>query len=87
MLDLFADARLNHHTRLSSGVLADACGETLRSFFAERRELYRQRRKVPMPLAISAEMSAAMPSPDFGEAAAPLIPAGETEEIEIEPPR
>ena len=95
VLDLFADPRLNHHTRLSSGVLADACGETLRSFFAERRELYRQRRKVPMPTTLSAATRTAVPAawatPASGEAAAPFIPAGETEEIEIEieiePPR
>ena len=93
VLDLFADPRLNHHTRLLGGVLADACAETLRSFFAERRELYRQRRKVPMPTAASAATQAAMPAAwltaAFEEAAAPFIPAGETEEIEIEiePPR
>jgi len=37
VVDLFADARLNHHTRLQGGVLAEACGALLRDFFAERR--------------------------------------------------
>jgi tRNA(adenine34) deaminase len=26
VVDLFADARLNHHTAVQGGVLADACG-------------------------------------------------------------
>ena len=75
VLDIFGNAALNHHTKVLGGVLADACGETLRSFFAERRELYRQRRQAPAPV---------LP---FGDAAAASIPAGETEEIDIEPPR
>jgi tRNA(adenine34) deaminase len=37
VIDLFADARLNHHTVVESGLLADACGALLRGFFAERR--------------------------------------------------
>ena len=37
VLDLFAQPQLNHQTPLRGGVLADACGGLLRSFFAERR--------------------------------------------------
>ncbi len=37
VLDLFAQERLNHHTQVTGGVLADECGELLRAFFAERR--------------------------------------------------
>ena len=44
VIDLFAQPRLNHHTALLGGVLADECGTVLRDFFAERREQYRQRR-------------------------------------------
>lgn len=44
VIDLFADARLNHHTAVEGGVLDAACGQLLRDFFAERRALYRQRR-------------------------------------------
>jgi tRNA(adenine34) deaminase len=44
VIDLFADVRLNHHTRVQCDVLADECGKVLSDFFAERRELYRQRR-------------------------------------------
>lgn len=44
VLDLFAEGRLNHHTEVQGGVLAEECGQVLREFFAERREQYRQRR-------------------------------------------
>jgi tRNA(adenine34) deaminase len=37
VVDLFGQARLNHHTDVAGGVLAEACGQVLRSFFAERR--------------------------------------------------
>ena len=37
VVDLFAQPQLNHHTRVSGGVLADACGQLLRDFFAARR--------------------------------------------------
>ncbi len=37
VLDLFAEPRLNHHTAITGGVLAEAGGDLLRSFFAERR--------------------------------------------------
>ena len=35
--DLFAEPRLNHHTELAGGVLAEECGYLLSSFFAARR--------------------------------------------------
>jgi tRNA(adenine34) deaminase len=44
VVDLFAEPRLNHHTRVEAGVLADDCAQVLRDFFVERREQYRQRR-------------------------------------------
>ena len=37
VLDLFASPRLNHHTQVTGGVLADACGQLLREFFRPRR--------------------------------------------------
>lgn len=37
VLDLFAEPRLNHHTCVASGVLADAAGRQLAGFFARRR--------------------------------------------------
>ena len=41
VVDLFAEARLNHHTVVNGGVLADRCGRLLSDFFAERRALRR----------------------------------------------
>lgn len=37
VVDLFGQERLNHHTEVIGGVLADECGALLSSFFAERR--------------------------------------------------
>jgi len=41
VVDLFAEARLNHHTVVNGGVLAERCGRLLSDFFAERRALRR----------------------------------------------
>ncbi|MDR3352042.1 MAG: tRNA adenosine(34) deaminase TadA [Zoogloeaceae bacterium] len=38
IVDLFAETRLNHHTEIVGGVLADACARLLSNFFAERRK-------------------------------------------------
>ena len=37
VVDLFADARLNHHSSVTPGVMAEECAALLRGFFAERR--------------------------------------------------
>lgn len=37
VLNLFAEPRLNHHTEVQGGVLAEECGTMLSAFFAERR--------------------------------------------------
>ena len=37
VIDLFAEPRLNHHTSVSGGVGAEACGALLSQFFAARR--------------------------------------------------
>jgi len=37
VVDLFAEPRLNHHTRVQGGVLAADCAGLLGGFFAERR--------------------------------------------------
>ena len=37
VVDLFAEPRLNHHTRVTGGVAADACASLLSEFFAARR--------------------------------------------------
>jgi len=37
VIDLFAEARLNHHATLTPGVMAEECGALLRQFFAAKR--------------------------------------------------
>jgi len=37
VVDLFGDARLNHHATAEGGVLADECGKLLSDFFARLR--------------------------------------------------
>ncbi len=37
IIDLFAEARLNHHAHIQGGVLAEECGAMLSKFFADRR--------------------------------------------------
>jgi tRNA(adenine34) deaminase len=69
VIDVFGNATLNHHTTVVGGVLSEASAEVLRSFFAERREQYRQRRAVPT-----------LPAPL--DEVPPVIPAGESVEIE-----
>jgi len=69
VIDVFGAAALNHHTVVEGGVLADAAAEVLRSFFAERRERYRQRRAMATAVA------------ENGGAAEP-IPAGESLEMD-----
>ena len=45
VLNLFAEAKLNHHAELTVGVLAEECGTMLSEFFAERRS--QSRNKLP----------------------------------------
>ena len=71
VLDLFGLPALNHHTELVGGVLEGDCGQVLRDFFAERRELYRQRR------------GASAESAGFEDSV--IIPAGEAVEIDLPP--
>jgi len=70
VIDVFGSAALNHHTRVEGGVLAEASGAVLRSFFAERREQFRQRR---------AGSGASAADTDFS---VEPIPAGESVEID-----
>lgn len=37
VLDAFAQARLNHHTQVEGGLMAEVCGDKLSRFFAMRR--------------------------------------------------
>lgn len=38
VIDLFSFKKLNHHTHVQGGVLADTCSQLLKNFFAERRK-------------------------------------------------
>jgi tRNA(adenine34) deaminase len=38
VLDLFSEERINHHTEVSGGILADEAGRLLRDFFSQRRK-------------------------------------------------
>ncbi|UCH17890.1 MAG: tRNA adenosine(34) deaminase TadA [Burkholderiales bacterium] len=44
VVDLFANTRLNHHTAVQGGVLAEAAGALLRVFFVQRRAARRAER-------------------------------------------
>jgi tRNA(adenine34) deaminase len=44
VIDLFGQAQFNHHTRVESGLMAEASSQLLRDFFNERREAARARR-------------------------------------------
>jgi tRNA(adenine34) deaminase len=70
VIDIFGTTALNHHTRVEGGVLAEDAGAVLRSFFAERREHFRQRRT-----------GGAAPSADADLSVEP-IPSGESVEID-----
>jgi tRNA(adenine34) deaminase len=77
VVDLFAQPQLNHHTQLQGGVMADDCGKVLRDFFAERRELYRQRRAPRLPGDNSSDSH-----DDDTTADMPDIPTGEAVEVD-----
>ncbi len=81
VIDLFADPRLNHHTALQGGVLAEPAAALLRSFFTERRAQQRVERDALRQLAASTEHLA-----KFDLSAA--IPVGECTELhhDAEPP-
>ena len=37
VINLFAEEKLNHHTTITGGVMAEECGQLLRDFFIQRR--------------------------------------------------
>lgn len=63
VLDLFAEPRLNHHTQVQGGLLAEACGGVLREFFAERRAQQRAERAAGRVSEPAAEEGDAGPIP------------------------
>jgi tRNA(adenine34) deaminase len=51
VVDLFAQPLLNHHTVVQGGLMADAAGEMLRAFFADKRSARRTARETASPAA------------------------------------
>ncbi len=51
VLNLFQQEKLNHHTEVIGGLLADEASAMLRAFFAERRNAARGLAPGPLPLA------------------------------------
>lgn len=45
VVNLMAEQKLNHHTQVISGILADECGKVLSNFFSERRKLAKLQRQ------------------------------------------
>ena len=78
VVDVFADSRLNHHTTVIGGVLADACGQLLREFFAARRA-----RRPAGPTAADALVEFATDAPSANEAPPASIPIGDAVEIAV----
>jgi tRNA(adenine34) deaminase len=72
VVNLFDEPRLNHHTKLTGGVLGDACGQLLRDFFAERRAQQKAQQLAER---------AANASPLEALGAADVIPTGEATEL------
>ena len=73
--NLFAEPRLNHHTDLTGGVLAEPAAALLRRFFAERRAQHRAERDA-LRASIGLSDARANCKPD-------AIPAGETTELHL----
>ena len=73
VLNLFEEGRLNHHTSLLGGVLAQPCAELLRDFFAQRRA----QRRSEKAGSVSNEAAAEPTTP---------IPAGDATELHLETP-
>lgn len=73
VIDLFAQARLNHHTSVQGGVLAGPCGDLLRGFFAERRA--QKRAEARRRGGTDDEAGGPIPAGDATELPAGLLPS------------
>jgi tRNA(adenine34) deaminase len=70
--NLFAEPRLNHHTQVVGGVMAEPASSMLRQFFAERRAQQKAERDAQRAQLAPAQL---------GELADTLIPTGECVEL------
>ncbi len=75
VLDLFSEPRLNHQTAWQGGVLAPACAQLLRDFFAARRAQQRaEREAMQAPVVGAIRAGEALPAVE-------AIPTGEAVEL------
>ena len=65
VVDLFAEARLNHRTEVAGAVLAEECGALLKDFFAARRRHQREENTMPEILRTPEERFADLPGYPF----------------------
>lgn len=89
VLDLFGNRQLNHHTQIIGGVLADASGQMLKQFFAERRAqikaLRDERRAAASRQALHGMDVLEIGSGDAASNHADAIPVGQVIEMPDEP--
>jgi len=81
VLDLFANTRLNHQTRVVGGCMEDACATLLRDFFAERRAEHKARQAALRAPAAAGAADEAIPVAEVTVDDDPL-PVGLVTEIE-----
>lgn len=72
VVDLFAQASLNHQTEVTRGVMADECGQLLRDFFGARRRAQKAAQQAAQQVAPQAAHQAAhQGTPEIAPPAAP----------------
>ena len=71
VLNLFEDPRLNHQTEWVGGVMADACSQLLKDFFAERRARHRALRDAPLLASAAPEVNDSIPAGEAREIPSP----------------
>ena len=67
VLNLFADTRLNHHTQVEGGLLAEPATGVLREFFAERRTTRKTEQEAARVAAADAGHDELLPVPEVIE--------------------
>ena len=67
VLNLFADTRLNHHTQVEGGLLAEPATGVLREFFAERRTTRKTEQEAARVAAADAGRDELLPVPEVIE--------------------
>ncbi len=75
VVNLFAQPQLNHQTEVAGGVMADACGQLLREFFAERRRAQKSERDAARAAPTPPEPEDTIPTGDAVEIPNPDLPA------------